>query len=515
MSKKILTLFLLISLLCSSVLISAAGGDIEVNDPDVVKLTTENFDQFINQDLVLVEFYAPWCGHCKSLAPEYAEAATELKRNNPAIQIGKVDATVEGSLASRYGVNGYPTLKVFRNGKDYEYKAPGSAGRKTSGIVAYMKKQIRPAITLINTEKELESFIVSDAATRYAVVAFVSSEKPSQLQSSFALLANKLRDDFYFGKVIDNPELMRKFTKDSASEALVVFSYGEAIVYDGPAKQSSVEDFIKANSVPLVGEITEENSSLYSNRGLPIVKFVMKVDKNFGSKHMKYYTNRFKKIAEQFRDKVVVAVSDKNGQKYVAEQFNLGSEEEVSLVVENGQNKYKFEPEDDAKVGKVDVAAWAAFVEQVLSGKVANYVRSERAPKDNNGPVKIVTGQNFNEIVNDESKDVLIEFYAPWCGHCKSLEPKYNQLGEKLKKYQGLTVAKIDATANDFDREKWAVSGYPTIYFRAAGSSKPQKYEGNRELNDFETYLKANAKSLKKGKKKKKVVAQDDDDDDF
>ena len=44
----------------------------------------------------------------------------------------------------------------------------------------------------------------------------------------------------------------------------------------------------------------------------------------------------------------------------------------------------------------------------------------------------MVVGKNFDEIVNDESKDVLIEFYAPWCGHCKSLAPKYEELGEKV-----------------------------------------------------------------------------------
>ena len=44
----------------------------------------------------------------------------------------------------------------------------------------------------------------------------------------------------------------------------------------------------------------------------------------------------------------------------------------------------------------------------------------------------MVVGETFNDIVNDESKDVLIEFYAPWCGHCKNLEPIYNELGEKV-----------------------------------------------------------------------------------
>ena len=59
-------------------------------------------------------------------------------------------------------------------------------------------------------------------------------------------------------------------------------------------------------------------------------------------------------------------------------------------------------------------------------------------------------GETFEEIVSDPEKEVLIEFYAPWCGHCKSLAPKYDELGEKLKGTENLVIAKIDATANDF-----------------------------------------------------------------
>ena len=56
--------------------------------------------------------------------------------------------------------------------------------------------------------------------------------------------------------------------------------------------------------------------------------------------------------------------------------------------------------------------------------------------------------KNFDELVTKTDKDVLIEFYAPWCGHCKSLAPKYDELGEKMAE-EAVEIVKMDATAND------------------------------------------------------------------
>lgn len=117
-----------------------AKPDWKPPEDHVLVLTTDNFTEYVSMsELILVEFYAPWCGHCKRLAPNYANAAKELnlKHNIP---LAKVDATEEVSLAKQFGVDGYPTLLIFRNGKEYEYSGPRDKKGKGNWNVKHKSK---------------------------------------------------------------------------------------------------------------------------------------------------------------------------------------------------------------------------------------------------------------------------------------------------------------------------------------------------------------------------------------
>lgn len=115
---------------------------------DVHALKTDTFKDFVkDHDLVLAEFFAPWCGHCKALAPEYEEAATTLKEKN--IPLVKVDCTEEADLCKDYGVEGYPTVKVFRGLDNIK---PYSGARKAPASV------LLPLISVSLRLTDLESY---------------------------------------------------------------------------------------------------------------------------------------------------------------------------------------------------------------------------------------------------------------------------------------------------------------------------------------------------------------------
>uniref|UniRef100_A0A671Q8H8 protein disulfide-isomerase n=1 Tax=Sinocyclocheilus anshuiensis TaxID=1608454 RepID=A0A671Q8H8_9TELE len=428
---------------------------------DVLELGDSDFDRSAAMhETLLVEFFAPWCGHCQRLAPEYEAAATKLKGTLP---LAKVDCTVNSETCERFGVNGYPTLKIFRNGEEAgSYDGP----RIADGIVSYMKKQAGPSSVSLLSEADLDSFVDNYEAS---VVGELNS-----LRFFFSL-------SFSFRCVLlfRPPRLNGKFEEN-------VVKYTESISY------SSLRTFIRDNVFGLCPHLTTENRDIL--RGSDLLTSYYIVDYLRNLKGTNYWRNRIMKVATQFQDRgLSFAVADRQEfQDELEEEFGLGSSEggDIPLVTIRTREGHKYSMQEEfTRDGK----SLERFLEDYFAKRLKRYVKSEPVPESNDDPVKVVVADTFDEIVNDPEKDVLVEFYAPWCGHCKNLEPVYKELGEKLSGDPNIVIAKMDATANDVP-PNYDVQGFPTIYFVPSGQKdQPQRYEGGREVSDFIIFLKKEA----------------------
>ena len=134
-------ILLLATLVLSTFAWTEEGNVLVLTDEDFPKIT-EEFSH------ILIEFYAPWCGHCKKLAPVYKEVADALKEQGSILRVAKVDATENTKSAADFGVRGYPTLFFFHNGEKIDY----TGQRNKEGMLNWLLKKTRDPVTQINAE---------------------------------------------------------------------------------------------------------------------------------------------------------------------------------------------------------------------------------------------------------------------------------------------------------------------------------------------------------------------------
>merc|ERR1712032_545772 len=140
-------------------------------------------------------------------------------------------------------------------------------------------------------------------------------------------------------------------------------------------------------------------------------------------------------------------------------------------------------------VSAKSVVSWITDYEQ---GKVKPWLRSEPAPSAEemrNSYVGVLVGSTFTAAAQEETKDVLADFYAPWCGHCRKFEPLYKELAKKLKHVKTLRIDKIDSTRNEV--EGMTIMGFPTIVLFPAGTHPKKQviYQGSRQPDDMARWL--------------------------
>ena len=196
-------------------------------------------------------------------------------------------------------------------------------------------------------------------------------------------------------------------------------------------------------------------------------------------------------MAEKYKGVINFATIDAKAYGGHAGNLNLPTDKFPSFAIQETVKNEKY-PFESNTLTENDIGA---FVKDFVDGKLEPSIKSEPIPEKQEGPVTVVVAHSYKDIVLDDTKDVLIEFYAPWCGHCKALAPTYEKLAELYSSPElssKVTVAKIDATQNDVPDE---IAGFPTIKLYPAGAKDaPINYAGSRTLEDLAAFIRDNGK---------------------
>lgn len=440
----------------------------------VLVLDDDTFDAALDEfDTLLVEFYAPWCGHCKQLKKPYEKAAKRLAADD--LYIAKVDATANRELGDRFEVRGFPTLKFFRNGKATDY----DGGRTADEIFNWVSKKSGPPAKTLDGEEEVEAFKTS------AEVVVVGSFADAESDNAKAFVA----------AAGDVDEAMFGITTTDGDDTVTVFkSFDEGRAdFDGDLTSSSdIATFVRGNLLPLVVDFNDGTASKIF--GGPVkVHFLVFSDPD-ADEH-EGIVSAMRDAAGAYKGQalfITVAPTESRVMQY----FDINEADLPTAFLVNmpdGEQMRKFE----FTSGDFTSDGLSGFVDAFQAGSLKPHLKSAEPEDDDlDGPVVEVRGKTFDDIVLDEEKDVLIAFTAPWCGHCKNMKPKFKKAAKQFAGADSVVFANIDATANEVDVPGVNVQGFPTLFFFPAGPDQSaQPFNGGRDTDDFVKFIEENARS--------------------
>lgn len=219
----------------------------------------------------------------------------------------------------------------------------------------------------------------------------------------------------------------------------------KVVVYTGEANKEAIGSWVKPLKVATVFAFTDDDIEVvFGEQNSALFLFRAEKDKDSA------FQKTFEDAAYANKGKLVFSYSDvADGiQERLADFMGVTADMMpiiYALVPSKEMAKYRM----PSPAAEWSVETISAFVGDVLEGKAEAHLKSEEIPETNDGPVTVVVGKSFDEIVMDPTKDVFIKYYAPWCGHCKSLAPIWDEVGAHFKDSPNVVIAKLDATANE------------------------------------------------------------------
>ncbi|XP_025836873.1 protein disulfide-isomerase-like, partial [Agrilus planipennis] len=355
----------------------------------------------------------------------------------------------------------------------------GIGGRKAEEIVSWLIKKTGPPAKELNTVEEAQDLIDNN---NVVIIGFFK-DPSSETAKAFLSVATTV-DDHLFG-ITNSDALFEKY--QAKDDSIILFKHydGGKSVFEGEPTHQAIRKFVAVESLPLVVDFNTNTAQKIFGGDVKnhLLLFLSRSDEHFAK-----ISDAASSVARPFRETVLFVTLnvDEEDHQRILEFFGLKKEDApAARIIKLEEDMVKYKPEsDDLTAENIQ-----QFVQNFLDGKLKPILLQQELPEDwNSQPVKVLVASNFDEVALDPSKDVLVEFYAPWCGHCKQLVPIYDKVGEHFKDNEDVVIAKMDATANELEHTK--VTGFPTIKLYPKGDlRKAVTYNGPRTFEGIVKFI--------------------------
>ncbi|KAF5565478.1 disulfide-isomerase precursor [Fusarium phyllophilum] len=419
-----------------------------------VKLRKTEFNVLISSRPALILFTADGCKECDRVQAVLDKVAPVLTKT----AIASVNCNDEPTVCDESQVFTVPTLKFTTgNNELVTYKEASDA----SSVVKYIERQSGSPVADVTEDNHL-GFARS---SRVALIAFLGSDNQHE-RKVFDAVAERWRAHYSFGN-------LHGLEKDSKGPSIALYTQEEEnpVYYRGPFTVTDVEAFLRDATRPLIREYDPIVHEEAMKDEKPLAQIFFN-DRNDRAEIVKTLSPLAKKYKDQLSFITVLAPDYPKR----CEQMHLSKDIKRGFAIANQQGRAYPMSEKVFNANRV-----AKHVAAYLAGSLTPSIKSEPVPEVSTSQpflTKLV-GSNFDDLVFDKSKDVLVEFYVPWCQYCIDLHAVMNELGSKyatLGLSDEVALASINVDANDVPIE---IDSYPSIRLYRADTNGIVSFNGN------------------------------------
>ena len=298
--------------------------------------------------------------------------------------------------------------------------------------------------------------------------------------------AAKHNEEYPFA-IVESEKLIEKYSHKG--KAMLYKNYENKIVEIINIKEQNINDLIQAYAISHFMEFDEKAAQFILGKSYPALILYS----NKKSVSWKEYVKLMKYISIKIKGKllcIIANIKEKISAKFAeylgVKEYNLPS----LLIVESKGYLQKYKMENDITEKNI-----MKFIYDWENKNLKQYYKSAKEPKNNNGNIIEIIGNNFYDKVIDNGNDIMVLFYTNNCLHCKVLFPKYEKLAKKIKeKNNEIIFTKINMAENEIENED--ILSFPCIKLYPGNKKNINNaiiYEGDRSINDMINYIKKNA----------------------